>query len=71
MQAAKGGVLISTYVRPRPLDPTALREATARYKAHNDRLAKKFEAESVSGLVARIEAEDRAVAERRPRLARR
>lgn len=57
------------YKRPLPLDPTALRESTARYKAHNDRLAASFARESASGMLARLEAEDRAATERRAKLA--
>jgi hypothetical protein len=53
------------YVRPRPLDSSSLRESTSRYKAHNDRLAASFARESASGVYARLEAEDAAVAERR------
>jgi hypothetical protein len=53
------------YVRPEPLDPTALRESTARYRAHNDRLQREFDRESASGILLRLEAEDRAIAERR------
>lgn len=59
------------YVRPAPLDPSALRESTARYKAHNDELEARFARESATGTLARIEAEDRAAAERRARKARR
>jgi hypothetical protein len=56
---------MSTYVRPRPLDPTALRDATAAHKRHNDEMAARFAAEEATGALARLEAEDRAIAERR------
>jgi hypothetical protein len=46
-------------------DPAVLRAITAAYKAHNDRLEARFQEESASGVLARLEAEDRAVAERR------
>lgn len=62
---------MTAYRRPQLLDPAALREATARYKAHNDRLEASFARESASGVLARLEAEDRAAAERRARLAAR
>jgi hypothetical protein len=56
---------MSQYKRPTMPDPAVLRGITAAYKAHNDRLEARFQVESASGVLARLEADDRAVAERR------
>jgi hypothetical protein len=57
------------YNRPSLLDPSVLRDITARYKKHNDKLEASFRAESASGMFKRLEEEDLRVAERRARLA--
>ena len=61
---------MADYKRPSLLDPSVLRDITARYKKHNDKLEASFRAESASGMFKRLEAEDLAAAERRARLAK-
>jgi hypothetical protein len=58
------------YSRPQVLDPSVLRDITARYKKHNDKLEASFRAESASGMFKRLEEEDLRAAERRTRLER-
>lgn len=53
------------YKRPEVLDPRSLRDSTARYKRHNDELEASFKRESASGVLTRLEAEDRATEARR------
>jgi len=55
------------YVSPRPLDPTALRAATAALRESNDRLAADLARESATGLLARLEADNRRRAARKGR----
>lgn len=50
---------MNRYQRPSPVDPTALKETTQALRKSNDRLAADLARESVTGLCARLESENR------------